>query len=238
MSILLEALKQQQQLAITEKPAKSGKIYLLLAAGFFSAILLGAVITYLALQLLTEKGLPEAETVAVSITEPEKTVIAVQQDILTSLHTEAETAVVAEKALPEAVLPANDTPAVATPVTVPQETLAEIEVSAVLRQRFEQALQETEQSTVSSALRVHNAPARDIRQLDDHIQQQIPPLQFDAHVYASAPAQRWVKVNGKTLQEGQWVTADIRIREITPHYVLLEYRQQLFSVAALTDWVY
>ena len=84
--------------------------------------------------------------------------------------------------------------------------------------------------------RDHNAPATDIRSLDRQLQQQIPALRFEAHVYATAVNQRWVKVNGKTLQEGQWVTADIRIKEITPQFVLLELGNQLFSVAALSEW--
>ena len=64
------------------------------------------------------------------------------------------------------------------------------------------------------------------------------PLRFEAHIYASEPKQRWVKVNGKDLQEGQWVTADIQLKEITPQYVLLQTGRQMFSMEALTEWSY
>ncbi|WP_449360166.1 general secretion pathway protein GspB [Alishewanella longhuensis] len=87
-----------------------------------------------------------------------------------------------------------------------------------------------------SALTTHSAPAQDIGALDLALQRQLPKLKFEAHVYATQPAQRWVKVNGKSLQEGQWITADVRLREITPQYVLLEYGQQLFSMRALSEW--
>ena len=113
----------------------------------------------------------------------------------------------------------------------------EAEISGELRDKFASALKATENtSSNTSTLRNHNAPATDINSLDIQLQQQIPPLRFDAHVYATTVSQRWVKVNGKTLQEGQWVTADIRIKEITPQYVLMELGTQLFSMAALSSW--
>lgn len=111
-----------------------------------------------------------------------------------------------------------------------------VEVSSELRDKFASALKATEQSGRNPARRTNDAPAVDISELDISLRQQIPALRFDAHVYATTPSQRWVKVNGKTLQEGQWVTADIRIKEITPQFVLLQQGNQLFSMAALSAW--
>jgi general secretion pathway protein B len=116
------------------------------------------------------------------------------------------------------------------------QPLTEAEISGELRDKFASALKATEHAATDTVLRTHNAPAVDIARLDPQLQRQIPALRFDAHVYATSISQRWVKVNGKTLQEGQWVTADIRIREITPQYVLLELGSQLFSMAALSSW--
>ncbi len=110
------------------------------------------------------------------------------------------------------------------------------EVSAELRDKFASALEATAQNVRPSAVRSHTAPAVDIASLERPLQLQIPPLKFEAHVYATSTNQRWVKVNGKTLQEGQWVTADIRIKEITPQFVLLQLGNQLFSMAALSEW--
>lgn len=111
-----------------------------------------------------------------------------------------------------------------------------VEVSSELRDKFASALKATEQSSRNPAKRTNDAPAVDVSELDISLRQQIPALRFDAHVYATTPSQRWVKVNGKTLQEGQWVTADIRIKEITPQFVLLQYGNQLFSMTALSAW--
>ncbi|MDP4944287.1 MAG: general secretion pathway protein GspB, partial [Alishewanella sp.] len=118
------------------------------------------------------------------------------------------------------------------------EPVNEPEISAELRERFASALAETAGNprSTSNNLTTHSAPAQDIAMLDLTLQRQLPKLRFEAHVFATQPAQRWVKVNGKSLQEGQWITADVRLREITPQYVLLEFGQQLFSMRALSEW--
>jgi hypothetical protein len=123
-----------------------------------------------------------------------------------------------------------------TPAQQPE--LSASEVSDELKNKFALALEETGSAPKRRAVTDHAAPARDINSLDELLKRQIPPLRFEAHVYASEPKQRWVKVNGKDLQEGQWVTADIQIKEITPQYVLLQTGRQLFSMEALTEWSY
>lgn len=123
--------------------------------------------------------------------------------------------------------------------TSPQQPeLSASEVSDELKNKFALALEETGSAPKRRTVTDHAAPARDINSLDELLKRQIPPLRFEAHVYASEPKQRWVKVNGKDLQEGQWVTADIQIKEITPQYVLLQTGRQLFSMEALTEWSY
>ncbi|WP_333606694.1 general secretion pathway protein GspB [Arsukibacterium sp.] len=210
--------------------------------------------------MLAEPVVASATSIA-SRFEPVETTALVAQATVASEATQTSTA-----ATPGAEMPAAGTPAAATrvaevrqpqvqveplPVRPPMVTVtapsqnsatAELSDSAVsdeLQQLFASALAATERSNTPSTgavVRNHQAPAQDIRSLDSQLQQQIPSLRFEAHVYATSPAQRWVKVNGKTLQEGQWITADIRLREITPQYVLLEFGQQLFSMAALSDW--
>lgn len=119
-----------------------------------------------------------------------------------------------------------------------QPELSANEVSDELKSKFALALEETGSAPRRQSVTDHAAPARDIHSLDELLKRQIPPLRFEAHVYATEPKQRWVKVNGKDLQEGQWVTADIQIKEITPQYVLLQTGRQLFSVEALSEWSY
>ena len=125
-----------------------------------------------------------------------------------------------------------------TEVAVKPTELTTAEVSEELRNKFALALEQSDPLPRHQAVTSHAAPARDIQTLDDLLKRQIPPLRFEAHIYASEPKQRWVKVNGKDLQEGQWVTADIQLKEITPQYVLLQTGRQMFSMEALTEWSY
>jgi len=122
------------------------------------------------------------------------------------------------------------------PAQLPELTAAD--VPDELKRKFELALAQTDQLPAHQRITESAAPARDIHSLDELLKRQIPPLRFEAHGYASTPEQRWVKVNGKDLQEGQWVTADIQIKEITAQYVLLQMGRQLFSMEALTEWSY
>ncbi len=129
-----------------------------------------------------------------------------------------------------------DEPVQELPAQTPE--MSANDVSQSLRDKFQFALESTEATTFKSKVTESAAPARDIRTLDDLLQRQIPPLRFQAHVYATDPQQRWVKVNGKDLQEGQWITADIQLKEITPNYVLLQTGRQMFSMEALSEWSY
>lgn len=112
------------------------------------------------------------------------------------------------------------------------------QVPQELRDKFERAMQAAGDSGRKSQVHEHAPPARDISTLDDVLQRQIAPIRFQAHVYSTDPVQRWVKVNGKDLQEGQWISADIQLKEITPQYVLMQTGRQLFSMEALSEWSY
>jgi len=129
-----------------------------------------------------------------------------------------------------------DEPVAEVPAKPAELTTAD--VSDELRSKFALALEQSDPMPRHQSVTSHAAPARDIQTLDDLLKRQIPPLRFEAHIYASEPKQRWVKVNGKDLQEGQWVTADIQLKEITPQYVLLQTGRQMFSMEALTEWSY
>lgn len=253
MSILMQALKQQHQTAVVAADGSAFWRKLALALALLLALLTGAVAAYLLKPLVKPAVTPAAEVVIPA--QPDAIVAALTQANRAAATDMAAPALVAE--LAQAITPQpqpqkvqeqfTDKPAVVTvtagtaaaepePVVKP-DVVAEPAVSAELRDKFASAIEATEDSRRSNtAQRNAAAPARDINSLERQLQQQIPPLRFDAHVYATTASQRWVKVNGKTLQEGQWVTADIRIKEITPQFVLLQWGSQLFSMAALTEW--
>ncbi|MGP9802058.1 general secretion pathway protein GspB [Rheinheimera sp. NSM] len=248
MSILMQALKQQHQATPLAADGSAFWRKLALALALLLALLTGAVAAYLLMPLAKPAATPAAEAV-----------IPAQPDAILAALSRADNALAAEKAQPAVVSelaqaltpqpqvvqeqlvskPAMATVTAGTAAAEPEPLVAatpEPAVSAELRDKFASAIEATEGRVAAGGQRNQSAPARDIGSLERQLQQQIPPLRFDAHVYATTVSQRWVKVNGKTLQEGQWVTADIRIKEITPQFVLLQLGNQLFSMAALTEW--
>lgn len=238
MSILMDALKQQQP------PVAAPTTFwrnVAIALALLLAIGIGFIAGYLLLPSTTSTVLstPVSAVAVATPAEPKAVPPASAPDIANVL-TQA-TPAVAEVVTPPTPRVTESLPPEQPVVTVTTNTARaepiEPEVSAELRERFASALAETaDNRRPASSVTTHSAPAQDISMLDITLQRQLPRLKFEAHVYATQPAQRWVKVNGKSLQEGQWVTADVRLREITPHYVLLEFGQQLFSMRALSEW--
>lgn len=234
MSILMDALRQQQ---LNELPRSPSKVWRNIALGLalVVAVLVGFIVAYFVLP----KPAPEPLQHIVDVKPPKPAIPATPSLIASELLLSMPAIEVVPK--PEVV---TETLAVKPPVvTITTNTAIatpEPEIPAELRERFASALVDTANNStttrLSSNLTSHSAPAVDISLLDADLQRQIPKLRFEAHVYATQPAQRWVKVNGKSLQEGQWITADVRLREITPQYVLLEFGQQLFSMRALSEW--
>lgn len=248
MSILMAALKQQHHVTPAQAEPDNFWRKLALVLALLLAISSGALVAYWLLPQLKPVNTTEVDILTPA--EPAAILAA-----LNSAETKAAAQVAVQNlsaGLAEAITPAAqpvqeqfDLPPPVATVTAgsvaaePQPmTQSVTEVSAELQDKFASALKATETatSTVSAPKPVNSAPAPDITKLDAAVQRLIPPLRFDAHVYATVATQRWVKVNGKTLQEGQWVTADIQIKEITPQFVLLQLGQQLFSMPALSAW--
>lgn len=283
MSLLMEALKQQQGVA-DSTPVAAQQVFwrpLALAALVLLGVGIGFAITYWltpatgtthAVVEQAEQAVKPAEPSAISATaasaavvtvapasalppahpglilsdllavptgsEPEQLVVSAQRG---GTFQPAEAAMEAVEQdqfseLPPMAEADPAEPASSDPVSEPE--LQADQVPEALRQKFQFAVEASGSKAPRPQVTEHAAPARDIRTLDDMLQRQIPPLRFEAHVYATDPAQRWVKVNGKDLQEGQWVTADIQIKEITANYVMMQTGRQLFSMEALTDWSY
>lgn len=255
MSILMDALKQQQQHTLPQ-PNDSLAFWrkLALALALLLALCLGALLAYWfspspvqynRQAVADETATPaSSEQISAVLTLNPDTASPTQlpQQLEQSLNpppTPVQEAFVSPP--PVATMTAGTAAAEPQPLQASSKATAEpiansTEVSAELRDKFASALEATAQNVRPATVRSHNAPAVDIASLERPLQLQIPPLKFEAHVYATSTNQRWVKVNGKTLQEGQWVTADIRIKEITPQFVLLQLGNQLFSMAALSEW--
>tara|TARA_R110002153_G_scaffold166870_1_gene319436 strand:- start:12765 stop:13811 length:1047 start_codon:yes stop_codon:yes gene_type:complete len=124
------------------------------------------------------------------------------------------------------------------PVTV-TETEPEPQISADVLARFKKAITEVEDSpaapppveSVSSSKEVPR-----IDQLPPWVMTRLPSMAFSAHMYASVDSERWVRVNGTRMVEGDKIDGLIEIVRIEPQHVILNFSGQTFSMAALTDW--
>lgn len=77
-------------------------------------------------------------------------------------------------------------------------------------------------------------PERD--ELPVNIQQYIPMMEFSAHVYSSNPLQRSIVINGRFLEEGDYLASDLFLSEITPEGAIFDFQGQLFHQGVVTAW--
>lgn len=76
----------------------------------------------------------------------------------------------------------------------------------------------------------------EIHQLPTLIQEQIPDLTFASHIYASNPRLRMVSINGRSMREGDGLSPDLILQQITEEGVILQFGDYLFRIRILRDW--
>lgn len=74
-----------------------------------------------------------------------------------------------------------------------------------------------------------------LSQMSQQIQNALPSLQFEQHIYAS-DGEGWVKVNGRDRYEGDAIGDNLIVEKILPQQVILSFRGEKFSLPALTNW--
>jgi general secretion pathway protein B len=77
-----------------------------------------------------------------------------------------------------------------------------------------------------------------VSELPDNVRKQIPSIAFEGHVYSSTVERRSVMINGKKMRQGDAVSADLMLKEITPLGAEFEYQGYRFKLNALQDWSY
>lgn len=123
-----------------------------------------------------------------------------------------------------------------------QPSQAQDRISPELLDKFNKALSQVSQQADTA----EPSPAEDIIEAKDDVARvdqlpawvltELPAMSFSAHMYASDVQERWVRVNGVRLIEGDLIENKVRILAIEPQRVILNYAGQEFSMAALTDW--
>jgi general secretion pathway protein B len=77
----------------------------------------------------------------------------------------------------------------------------------------------------------------DIREMSTTFQNKVPLILYDSHMYSSSAADRWIRINGEVLKEGDFdSTGQLEILEIQPQRSIFRLQRQSFSLESLTDW--
>jgi hypothetical protein len=79
-------------------------------------------------------------------------------------------------------------------------------------------------------------PAPFLASLSQHTKDGIPTILYQQHEYSNRGRTVSVTINGKQLQQGAAVSG-IRVQEILPNSVVLEYGGTVFRLRALNSWV-
>ena len=126
-------------------------------------------------------------------------------------------------------------------------------VSSDLLARFQAAIDETSvgnsSNSQSTDYRLENSrdiyesslnsnedlTIRPLTQMPQQLQNALPSLQFEQHIYAS-DGQGWVNVNGRDRYEGDYIGDNLIVEEILPQQVILSFQGEKFSLPALTNW--
>ena len=70
------------------------------------------------------------------------------------------------------------------------------------------------------------------RQLPQNLREQLSPLNLDLHVYGDAPERRFVLINSRRYQTGDWLYEGPLLEAITAEGVVLSFQGQRFRLSA------
>ncbi|TMP29294.1 hypothetical protein CWB99_08835 [Pseudoalteromonas rubra] len=121
-----------------------------------------------------------------------------------------------------------------------QEVEALAGVPDDLKKAFEQAVEETAPKSdriVSEVLSSTRGSARatPVELLPEQLQNSLPRLRYQAHIYATDAQKRWIKLNNRELYEGDNMGA-LQLVEITPEQAMFDFDGIEFTLQAMQDW--
>ncbi|ELR64701.1 General secretion pathway protein B [Photobacterium marinum] len=120
------------------------------------------------------------------------------------------------------------------------------ELSPQLAEQLKSAIAATDNSVdeePSELLNTTSAPSAKseikpiaLGELPASVQNRIPSLNFQTHIYSSTANSRWVKVNGREAFEGDEIAPGVVLRRIEPRQVVFDFDSYLVSMPALSEW--
>ena len=130
------------------------------------------------------------------------------------------------KPIPTKKLPKAAQPQASQRVVFATEPLDELETNSGAR------------SGHSDNMKIISDRVYKVAELPINIRKSVPPITFSGHVFSSTPNNRSVMINGIKMREGQSVTSDLLLHEITQDGAIFQYNGYLFSLGALQDWAF
>lgn len=106
------------------------------------------------------------------------------------------------------------------------------ELLASFQAAIEQTKQDDEQQLNTS---VASGELLSLTQMPAWVQDGVPSIAFEMHIFAS-DGQGWVRVNGRDRYEGDYIARELLLNEIRPQQVILSFRGEKFTMAALSSW--
>jgi general secretion pathway protein B len=188
-------------------------------------------------------AVPTPTIVAPVIEQPESNIeSSTQADDLQDVNSAVITDVPTQQAAVPENLEPSDAPS-SEPIEDVQANIPapepEPQISADVLARFRKAITEVEDSPADSPPVLNQSSSEDVPRIDQlpaWVMTRLPSMAFSAHMYASVESERWVRVNGTRMVEGDKIDGTIEIVRIEPQHVILNFSGQTFSMAALTDW--
>ncbi len=111
------------------------------------------------------------------------------------------------------------------------------ETSNDLLKRFEQAVAATKDLSDKDIVELQKDELLpSISDMPIDVQDRVPSLQYQIHIYSSKASDRWVKINDKVIREGELLGPNVSVSEIRQKVLVLKYRQDEFTLKALTNW--
>jgi len=111
-------------------------------------------------------------------------------------------------------------------------------VSDELLEQFKEALKTKDTTSTDDFITDLDRRSRSVESIEQMpvwVQNGVPALQFEQHIYAS-DGKGWVKVNGRDRYEGDTIARELTLVEILPQKVVLNFRGEKFTMLALSSW--
>ena len=165
--------------------------------------------------------------------EPEAAVKPVSESITQVISAEPKAAVLKAN-LTEADLSGTDQPDTETASELDLSSLDLSELSPELARRFQNVLDSDDTALKDSA-----EPEQEVVRLVEsqrELKGRLPAMNLQYHGYSSIERSRWVKINGQELHEGEWLDNQVKLLDILPRNIVVEFEGLQIEIPALYEW--